>query len=449
MLPVIALVGRPNVGKSTLFNRLTRSRDALVADFPGLTRDRQYGEGRVGPRPYIVVDTGGFEPVKSEGIVRAMASQAELAIEEADVVIFVVDARTGLSPQDERIAQHLRRSHRPVVLAVNKAEGLDITHAVEFYELAMGEPQMISASHGHGVHNMIELAFSLCPQEETAEDDDAEVEGDRLPKVKVAVAGRPNAGKSTLINALLGEDRLIAYDMPGTTRDSIRVDFEYDGRDYALIDTAGLRRKGKVFEAIEKFSVVKTLQAIADANVVILVLDAKEGIAEHDAHIAGYVLESGRALVVAVNKWDALDSYAGSRIDEELEHKLHFLNWARQIHISALKRNGLNHLMKAVSDAHAAAFAKLSTPKLTRALIEAVERQSPPRVKGVRPKLRYAHQGGQNPPVVVIHGNSLQVVPDSYRRYLESWFREKFNLAGTPLRIEFKINRNPYVEKKD
>ena len=449
MLPVIALVGRPNVGKSTLFNRLTRSRDALVADFPGLTRDRQYGEGRVGPRPYIVVDTGGFEPVKSEGIVRAMASQAELAIEEADVVIFVVDARTGLSPQDERIAQHLRRSHRQVVLAVNKAEGLDITHAVEFYELAMGEPQMISASHGHGVHNMIEMALSLCPQEETDEEEESEASEDRLPRVKVAVTGRPNAGKSTLINALLGEDRLIAYDMPGTTRDSIRVDFEYDGRDYALIDTAGLRRKGKVFEAIEKFSVVKTLQAIADANVVILVLDAKEGIAEHDAHIAGYVLESGRALVVAINKWDALDSYERSRIDEELDHKLHFLNWARQIHISALKRNGLNHLMKAVSDAHAAAFAKLSTPKLTRALIEAVERQSPPRVKGVRPKLRYAHQGGQNPPVVVIHGNSLQVVPDSYKRYLESWFREKFNLAGTPLRIEFKINRNPYVEKKD
>ena len=428
MLPVIALVGRPNVGKSTLFNRLTRSRDAL---------------------PYIVVDTGGFEPVKSEGIVRAMASQAELAIEEADVVIFVVDARTGLSPQDERIAQHLRRAHRPVVLAVNKAEGLDITHAVEFYELAMGEPQMISASHGHGVHNMIEMALSLCPQEETDDEEESETSEDRLPRVKVAVAGRPNAGKSTLINALLGEDRLIAYDMPGTTRDSIRVDFEYDGRDYALIDTAGLRRKGKVFEAIEKFSVVKTLQAIADANVVILVLDAKEGIAEHDAHIAGYVLESGRALVVAINKWDALDSYERSRIDEELDHKLHFLNWARQIHISALKRNGLNHLMKAVSDAHAAAFAKLSTPKLTRALIEAVERQSPPRVKGVRPKLRYAHQGGQNPPVVVIHGNSLQVVPDSYKRYLESWFREKFNLAGTPLRIEFKINRNPYVEKKD
>lgn len=448
MLPVIALVGRPNVGKSTLFNRLTRSRDALVADFPGLTRDRQYGEGRVGPRPYIVVDTGGFEPVKSHGIVKAMASQAELAIEEADVVIFVVDARTGLTPHDERIANHLRRSHRPVVLAVNKAEGLDSVNAAEFYELAMGEPNMISAAHGHGVHNMIELALSHCPEEEIALVDDETEEG-KAPRIKVAVAGRPNAGKSTLINALLGEERLIAYDMPGTTRDSIRVDFEYDGRDYALIDTAGLRRKGKVFEAIEKFSVVKTLQAIADANVVILVLDAKEGIAEHDAHIAGYVLESGRALVVAINKWDALDSYARSRVDEEMDHKLHFLNWARQIHISALKRNGLNHLMKAVSDAHAAAFAKLSTPKLTRALIEAVQRQSPPRVKGVRPKLRYAHQGGQNPPVVVIHGNSLQAVPDSYKRYLEGWFRDQFNLAGTPLRIEFKLNRNPYVEKKD
>lgn len=452
MLPVIALVGRPNVGKSTLFNRLTRSRDALVADFPGLTRDRQYGDGRVGPRPYLVIDTGGFEPVKSEGIVKAMAGQAELAIEEADVVIFVVDARTGLTPHDERIAQHLRRAHRPVVLAVNKAEGLDMTQAVEFYELAMGEPQMISAAHGQGVHNMIETALALCPEEEIdiVEDESEDAEG-KLPRVKVAMAGRPNAGKSTLINALLGEDRLIAYDMPGTTRDAIRVDFEYNGRDYALIDTAGLRRKGKVFEAIEKFSVVKTLQAIADSNVVILVLDAKEGITEHDAHIAGYVLESGRALVVAINKWDALDSYARSRVDEELDHKMHFLNWARTIHISALKRNGLNHLMKAVSDAHAAAFAKLSTPKLTRALIEAVQRQSPPRVKGVRPKLRYAHQGGQNPPVVVIHGNSLQAVPDSYKRYLEGWFRDQFNLAGTPLRIEFKINKNPYVDnaKKD
>ncbi len=445
MLPVIALVGRPNVGKSTLFNRLTRSRDALVADFPGLTRDRQYGEGRVGPRPYIVIDTGGFEPVKSQGIVKEMASQAELAIEEADVVIFVTDARSGLTPHDQRIAQRLRRANRPVILVVNKAEGLDAIVASEFYELSMGEPHLISASHGHGVHGMIELALEKCPKQE--EEPEEELEEGKLPKVKVAVAGRPNAGKSTLINALLGEERLIAFDMAGTTRDAIKVDFDYEGRDYCLIDTAGLRRKGKVFEAIEKFSVVKTLQAIADANVVILVLDAMEGITEHDAHIAGYVLESGRALVVAINKWEMLDSYERSRIDEEMEHKLYFLNWARQIRISALKRNGLNHLMKAVSDAHAAAFTKLSTPKLTRALIEAVERQSPPRVKGIRPKLRYAHQGGQNPPVVVIHGNALQAVPDSYRRYLEGWFRDKFDLAGTPLRIEFKINHNPYVDK--
>ena len=445
MLPVVALVGRPNVGKSTLFNRLTRSRDALVADFPGLTRDRQYGEGRVGPRPYIVIDTGGFEPVKSQGIVKEMASQAELAIEEADVVIFVTDARTGLTPHDQRIAQRLRRANRPVILAVNKAEGLDAIVASEFYELSMGEPLLISASHGHGVHGLIELALGHCPEEE--EEPEEETEEGKLPKVKVAVAGRPNAGKSTLINALLGEERLLAFDMAGTTRDAIKVDFDYEGRDYCLLDTAGLRRKGKVFEAIEKFSVVKTLQAIADANVVILVLDAMEGITEHDAHIAGYVLESGRALVVAINKWEMLDSYERSRIDEEMEHKLYFLNWARQIRISALKRNGLNHLMKAVSDAHAAAFTKLSTPKLTRALIEAVERQSPPRVKGIRPKLRYAHQGGQNPPVVVIHGNALQAVPDSYRRYLEGWFRDKFDLAGTPLRIEFKINHNPYVEK--
>ena len=447
MLPVIALVGRPNVGKSTLFNRLTRSRDAIVADFAGLTRDRQYGQGRVGPRPYLVIDTGGFEPIRTEGIVKAMANQAELAIEECDAVIFVCDARAGLTPQDSRIADFLRRCGRKVILCVNKAEGLSDIAKAEFYELGLGEPLLISAAHGQGVRDAVEAALADFPEKE---EDEEEVLDENAPRaIKVTVAGRPNAGKSTLINALLGEERLIAYDMPGTTRDSIRVDFEYDGRDYALIDTAGLRRKGKVFEAIEKFSVVKTLQAIADSNVVILVLDAKEGIAEHDAHIAGYVLESGRALVVAINKWDALDSYERSRIDEEMEHKLHFLNWARQIHISALKRNGLNHLMKAVSDAHAAAFAKLSTPKLTRALIEAVQRQSPPRVKGVRPKLRYAHQGGQNPPVVVIHGNSLQAVPDSYKRYLEGWFRDQFNLAGTPLRIEFKINKNPYVEKKD
>ena len=442
MLPVIALVGRPNVGKSTFFNRLTRSRDAIVADFPGLTRDRQYGQGRVGSRPYIVIDTGGFEPVRSEGIVQAMAGQAELAIEEADCVLFLCDARVGLTPQDQRIAQHLRRADRPVFLLVNKAEGLSDAAKAEFYELGLGEPYLVSGAHGQGVRDVIELALEKCPPEEPEEAPDP----DAPKRLKVTLAGRPNAGKSTLINSLIGEERVIAYDMPGTTRDAIKVDFEYGGRPYELVDTAGLRKKGRVFEAVEKFSVVKTLQAIEDSNVVIPVLDAKEGVSEGDAHIAGYVLDSGRALVVAINKWDLLDSYERERFNLELEHKLHFLRWARMIRISALKRNGLNHLMKAVDEAHEAAYRKLSTPKLTRALLEAVQRQQPPRARGGRPKPRYAHQGGSNPPVIVIHGNALEDIGESYRRYLEGYFREAFNLAGTPLRIEFRTKDNPYVK---
>ena len=442
MLPVLALVGRPNVGKSTFFNRLTRSRDAIVADFPGLTRDRQYGQGRVGSRPYIVIDTGGFEPVRSEGIVQAMAGQAELAIEEADCVLFLCDARVGLTPQDQRIAQHLRRADRPVFLLVNKAEGLSDAAKAEFYELGLGEPYLVSGAHGQGVRDVIELALEKCPPEEPEEAPDP----DAPKRLKVTLAGRPNAGKSTLINSLIGEERVIAYDMPGTTRDAIKVDFEYGGRPYELVDTAGLRKKGRVFEAVEKFSVVKTLQAIEDSNVVILVLDAKEGVSEGDAHIAGYVLDSGRALVVAINKWDLLDSYERERFNLELEHKLHFLRWARMIRISALKRNGLNHLMKAVDEAHEAAYRKLSTPKLTRALLEAVQRQQPPRARGGRPKPRYAHQGGSNPPVIVIHGNALEDIGESYRRYLEGYFREAFNLAGTPLRIEFRTKDNPYVK---
>lgn len=442
MLPVVALVGRPNVGKSTLFNRLTRSRDALVADFPGLTRDRHYGEGRVGPRPYIVIDTGGFEPVAGEGIVKEMASQAEQAIAEADVVIFVVDARAGLTGHDLRIAQRLRSTGRKIFLAVNKAEGLPPEAVVEFHELALGEPYTISAAHGDGVRPLMDLALADFPEEEA----EPEAEGEFQHKIKVAVAGRPNVGKSTLINALLGEERLIAFDMPGTTRDSIEVEFEWGGRPYTLIDTAGIRRRGKVFEAIEKFSVVKTLQAIADANVVVLMLDARAGVAEQDAHIAGYVLESGRALVVAVNKWDGLDEYERDRIKSDLDRRLHFLRWARVLHISALKRNGLGPLMRAVNDAHKAAFAKLSTPKLTRALIAAVTRQQPPRSGQIRPKMRYAHQGGSNPPVIVIHGNALHHVSDSYKRYLEGWFRDQFDLAGTPLRIEFKTSANPYAD---
>ncbi|MFU0841664.1 MAG: GTPase Der [Burkholderia sp.] len=444
MLPVIALVGRPNVGKSTLFNRLTRSRDAIVADFPGLTRDRQYGQGRVGPVPYIVVDTGGFEPVKSEGIVKEMASQAELAIEEADVIIFVLDARSGLTPQDQRIAVRLRQAGRRILLAVNKAEGLDAVAAAEFYELGLGEPNLISAAHGQGVNALMEQALEGFEEDEPEEGE--EKDPDAPQRIKVAVAGRPNAGKSTLVNALLGEDRLIAYDMPGTTRDAIKVNFEYEGRPYELVDTAGLRRKGKVFEAVEKFSVIKTLQAIENANVVVLVIDAKAGIADHDAHIAGYALDAGRALVVAINKWDLLNGYERDMFNLELERKLHFLRWARMIRISALKRNGLNHLMRAVDEAHAAAFRKIPTSQLTRALLEAVEKQQPPRARGGRPKPRFAHQGGSNPPIIVIHGNALEDIGESYRRYLEGFFREKFNLAGTPLRIEMRTKNNPYVD---
>lgn len=441
MTPVVALVGRPNVGKSTLFNRLTRSRDALVADLPGLTRDRHYGDGRIGDRPYIVVDTGGFEPIRTEGIVQAMTGQAQLAITESDVVIFLVDGRAGLTPQDSRIAQSLRQSGRKVFLVVNKAEGLNEVMRAEFFELALGEPHLISAAHGEGVHALMDLVLEGFPKEEEIEE-----ERDFKHKVKVAVVGRPNAGKSTLINSLIGEERLIAFDMPGTTRDSIEVEFQYKDRDYTLIDTAGLRRKGKVFEAVEKFSVIKTLQAIENCNVAVLLLDAHEGISEQDANIAGYILESGRALVVAVNKWDDLDDYERQNVKRELEFKLHFLRWAKVLYISALHKRGLGNLMQAINEAHAAAFIKLPTPQLTRALIVAVQRQQPPRAGGGRPKMRYAHQGGMNPPVIVVHGNALGDVPESYRRYLEGWFRDKFKLTGTPLRVEFKTKINPYTQ---
>jgi GTP-binding protein len=445
--PVVALVGRPNVGKSTLFNRLTRSRSALVADFPGLTRDRHYGEGRGGPRDYIVIDTGGFEPVNAEGIVREMAAQTEQAIAESDVVVFVLDARDGLTAQDRRIAERLRVTGRRIVLAVNKAEGMRPEAVAEFHELGLGEPLMVSASHGEGVRDLMEHALAPFMEEAPGEAKEGATDGDSAAdrRVRVAVVGRPNVGKSTLVNALLGEQRLIAFDQPGTTRDSIEVEFEFQGQAFTLIDTAGIRRRGKVFEAVEKFSVVKTLQSIADCNVVILLLDAASEIADQDAHIAGFVLESGRALVVAVNKWDGLDDYQRDRIKREIDRKLHFLRWARVHHISALKKSGLGALMRSVVEAHRAAFAKLSTPKLTRALIAAVARQQPARAGHSRPKLRYAHQGGHNPPIIVVHGNSLGHVSDAYRRYLESQFREHFELTGTPLRVEFRTSKNPYI----
>lgn len=445
--PVVALVGRPNVGKSTLFNRLTRSRAALVADFSGLTRDRHYGEGRVGEIPFIAIDTGGFEPVAKDGILLEMARQTRQAIAEADVVVFLVDARAGLNAHDHEIAKLLRKSgQQRVLLAVNKAEGMGLGAAIsEFHELGLGQPYPISAAHGDGIVDLIELA--LKDLAEPPSEEEVPEEGEHDHRIKLAIVGRPNVGKSTLINTLMGEERVIAFDLPGTTRDAIEIDFDRDGRRYTLIDTAGLRKRGKVFEAVEKFSVIKTLQAIEACNVVLLMLDAQTEVSEQDAHIAGFVLETGRAVVVAINKWDGLDGEEKERIEREFARKLRFLSFARVHTISALRGQGIKPLLKSINSAHAAAFAKLSTPKLTRELQAAVEQQPPPRKGIFRPKMRYAHQGGQNPPLVVIHGNALDAIPDSYRRYLETRFRNAFDLAGTPLRIEFKSSHNPYAQE--
>lgn len=445
MKPVIALVGRPNVGKSTLFNRMTKSRDAIVADFAGLTRDRHYGTGKQGRYEYIVIDTGGFEPDASSGIYREMARQTQQAVAEADVVIFVLDARAGVSGQDHDIGQYLRRLGKPCILAANKAEGMVAgAQLSEFYELGLGDVYPISAAHGQGIRDLIEFALDplrLPEPEEGIEEDTS--------TIKLAVAGRPNVGKSTLINAWLGEERLVAFDLPGTTRDAISVPFERNGQRFELIDTAGLRRKGKVFEAIEKFSVVKTLQAIESAHVVLLLLDATQGVTDQDAHIAGYILESGRAVVVAVNKWDAVDDYQRQLLERSIETRLTFLKFASLHFISVKKRQGLGPVWGAITQAHQASTCKMPTPVLTRLLLEAVQFQSPKRAGMFRPKLRYAHQGGMNPPVIVVHGNSLEHVTDAYKRFLEGRFRKEFNLVGTPLRIEMKTSHNPFTEKSD
>jgi GTP-binding protein len=444
MKPVIALVGRPNVGKSTLFNRLTKSRDAIVADYAGLTRDRHYGNGRLGKHEFIVIDTGGFEPDATSGIYREMAKQTRQAVAEADVVLFVVDAREGISAQDHDIAKYLRRLGKLCLLVANKAEGLrEGTQLVEFFELGLGEVQAVSAAHGQGIRDLIESALApLGLTEDKA--DDAESEHGAGP-VKLAVAGRPNVGKSTLINTWLGEERLVAFDLPGTTRDAISVPFERSGQKFELIDTAGLRRRGQVFEAIEKFSVVKTLQAIESSNVVLLLIDATQGVTDQDAHIAGYVLENGRAVVIAVNKWDAVDDYQRELVKRSIETRLPFLKFASLHLISAQKRQGLGPLWASIVQAHKAAHCKMSTPVLTRLLLEAVQFQSPKRAGLYRPKLRYAHQGGMNPPVIVIHGNSLEHVTDTYKRFLEGRFRKEFDLVGTPLRIELKTSSNPFT----
>ena len=441
MKPVVALVGRPNVGKSTLFNRLTRSRDAIVHDVPGVTRDRHYGEARHGPRAFIAIDTGGFEPRSPQGVLVEMARQAEQAMVEADAIVFVVDGRAGLTPGDRAIAERLRKLKTPVHLAVNKSEGKQPDLAVaEFHELGLGAPAAISAAHGEGVRELMDVVLEKFPE--------AEREAPEEKHPRVAIVGRPNVGKSTLVNALVGEERVIAFDEPGTTRDPIEVPFERAGRRYTLIDTAGVRRRGKTGTPVEYFSIVKALQSIEAANVAILLLDALEGVTEQDAHIAGYILERGRAVVVAVNKWDAADKEARARVKAELQWKLGFMSFAEVHTISAKQGKGLAPLLRSVDAAYAAAMARLGTPKLTRALIAAIERQAPPRAGLIRPKLRYAHQGGVNPPRIIIHGNALDRVPESYKRYLEGFFRDKFSLAGTPMRIEFRTGRNPYANKK-
>jgi GTP-binding protein len=443
MKPVLALVGRPNVGKSTLFNRLTQSRDAIVADYAGLTRDRHYGNGRQGRQEFIVIDTGGFEPTAETGIYKEMANQTRQAVAEADAVIFVVDARAGLTGQDHDIANYLRKLGKPCVLTANKAEGMqEGAQLAEFYELGLGEVLAVSAAHGQGMRTLVDRALE--PLNLPEEDEEESVEPG---VIKFAVAGRPNVGKSTLINTWLGEERLVAFDMPGTTRDAIRVPFERQGQKFELIDTAGLRRKGRVFEAVEKFSVVKTLQAIESANVVLLLLDATQGVTDQDAHIAGYILESGRAVVLAVNKWDAVDDYQRQQLHRQLETRLIFLKFANLHLISAQKRQGLEPMWKSMLKAHQAANRKMSTPVLTRLLLQAVQFQTPKKSGMYRPKLRYAHQGGMNPPVIVVHGNSLEHVSDAYKRYLEGWFRKEFDLTGTPLRIEMKTSTNPYADK--
>jgi GTP-binding protein len=433
------------VGKSTLFNRLTKTRDAIVADFAGLTRDRHYGNARLGSHEFIVIDTGGFEPDASSGIYKEMAKQTRQAVAEADVVVFVVDARDGLSAQDHDIANYLRRLGKPCLLVANKAEGMQEGHQLtEFYELGLGEVLPVSAAHGQGIRSMVELALEPLHLPEV--DDEPELEAPDV--IKLAVAGRPNVGKSTLINTWLGEERLVAFDLPGTTRDAISVPFERQGQRFELIDTAGLRRKGKVFEAIEKFSVVKTLQAIESAHVVLLLLDATQGVTDQDAHIAGYILESGRAVVLALNKWDAVDDYQRELVQRSIETRLAFLKFANLHFISAIKRQGLGPVWTSIAQAHKSAYCKMPTPVLTRLLLEAVQFQSPKRSGMFRPKLRYAHQGGMNPPVIVVHGNSLEHVTDSYKRFLEGRFRKEFELSGTPLRVEMKTSYNPYADKK-
>ncbi len=443
MLPVIALLGRSNVGKSTLFNHLTGTRDALVADTPGLTRDRQYGYGQVGPVPYVIVDSGGLLGDKRDGITALTEGQSLLALQECDVVIFMVDGRDGLLSADSDLAEAFRRTGKPVQLAVNKSEGMDVNSVTaDFHSLGLGEPIAISATHGDRVEKLMESVLAGFPSETLELPDHGKA-------TRVAVVGRPNVGKSTLINRLLGEDRLVAFEEPGTTRDSVEVPFERDDEQYILVDTAGVRRRSKVRESIEKFSVIKSLQAIDAAHVVIVLMDASEGVTDQDLTVLGHVLERGRALVLALNKWDGLSPNHRERVRTQIALKLNFTAFARTHFISALHGSGVGDLLGSVNEARDAAMRELSTPELTRILEQAVSQHQPPLVRGRRIKLRYAHQGGRLPPVIVIHGNQVKQVPEAYRRYLVNIYRDRCNLHGTPVRIEFKSGENPFQDRKN
>lgn len=468
MIPVVALVGRPNVGKSTLFNRLTHTRDALVADFPGLTRDRKYGRAEVEGCEFICIDTGGIDG-SEEGVETRMAEQSLLAIEEADVVLFMVDARAGLMPADIAIAKHLRMREKPTFLVANKTDGIDADQAMaDFWSLGLGDIYPIAASHGRGVTSLLEqvllpwmeeqgLAGQTADEEEDVsefahQDDEAEEEEAFNPQdlpIKLAIVGRPNVGKSTLTNRILGEDRVVVYDMPGTTRDSIYIPMERDDREYVLIDTAGVRKRGKISDTVEKFSVIKTLQAIEDANVVLLVIDAREGISDQDLSLLGFILNSGRSLVIVVNKWDGLSQEVKEQVKETLDYRLGFIDFARVHFISALHGSGVGNLFESVREAYDGATQRVGTSVLTRIMMMAAEDHQPPLVRGRRVKLKYAHAGGYNPPRVIIHGNQVSELPDSYKRYLMNYFRKSLKVMGTPIRIQFKEGENPYANKRN
>ena len=446
MLPVIALVGRPNVGKSTLFNRLTKSRDALVANLPGLTRDRQYGQAKLKGQPFIVVDTGGIAG-DEEGIDDLMAKQSLQAVDEADIVIFMVDARTGMTAADEYVAEQLRRQQKPVLLVVNKIDGVHADAALaEYYSFGSSDILGIAAEHGRGVSTLIDNVLDSLELEPVNEDEQT-IEELQARGLKLAVVGRPNVGKSTLINRFLGEERVVVFDMPGTTRDSIYIEMERRGKPYTLIDTAGVRRRGKVKEAVEKFSVLKTLQAIGDANVVVMVMDAREPITDQDLSLISHVIDAGRSMVIAINKWDGMTEEQREDVKLEIDRRLGFVDFARVHFISALHGSNVGHLWDSVDEAWQSALIEMTSSKLTRLLEEAYERHQPPAIKGRRIKLRYAHPGGHNPPIIVIHGKQVSKLQESYKRYLINFFRKKLNLIGTPIRLETKEGDNPFADK--